>query len=185
MNSFRILAGLLIVAVLAACGGTQSSATDSAADADPTTQATEADPGTADAGSLGDFDLCDVVSSEELSEIAGSEVADTTAAVSGGVYSCNYWDAGGLPIAGSTLATPETGIDPTQMFDANVGAEGVEEVDGVGDRAVMTGDENFPVLMVLVGDNLYSLSVLAESLDGPGKREATIEMARLSADRIP
>lgn len=51
--------------------------------------------------------------------------------------------------------------------------------------AVLTGDESFPILMVMVNGNLYSLSVLAENLDGPGKREATIELARQSVDRLP
>lgn len=130
------------------------------------------------------YNLCDAISVEEVSQIAGVAVAESTSADSGGVLSCNYISADGA-VAGTTLATAASGVDPVQLFDANRGAEGAVEVPGLGDGAVMTGDEDFPILMVKANGNLYSLSVLADNLDGPGKREATIELARRSVDRLP
>ena len=188
MSASRFLLTLLtvvIAATLAACGGTPASTTAAGVPDEEPTAAPPADGGDTDTGSLGDFDLCSVLSIDEVAEITDAQVADTTTAAANGVYSCNYNTAEGMPAAGSTLATSEAGVDPSEMFEANRDAEGTEPIDGIGDGAVMTGDEDFPILMVLVGDNLYSLSVLAENLDGPGKREATIEMARRSADRLP
>lgn len=96
-----------------------------------------------------------------------------------------YNTADGTPVAGNTYTSGNAAIDPSQMFEANVVGEGAEEISGIGDRAVLVGDENFPILMALKGGALYSISVLADNLDGEGKRQVTIDLARVSVDRLP
>jgi hypothetical protein len=138
-----------------------------------------------DGGSASGFDLCDALSPEEVSEITGVEVVDTTSANSNGVLSCNYNGEDEVPVAGTTLATSESGVNPQQLFDANEGAEGSEQISGIGDEAWLTGSDDFPILMVMKNGNMYSLSVIADELDADAKREATLEIARRSVDRLP
>lgn len=184
----RVLAlGLIAVVpllVLAACGGEDAPSAEAPTSVGGAESAEAAPDAGGDTGDGGDIDLCAVLTLDDVSEATGVEVTGSTSAFNSGIYSCNYNTADG-PVAGNTLATPEAGIDPAQMFDANNSADGAEEVPDMGDGAVMTGDDNFPILMVLVGDNLYSVSVLAGNLDSEGKRQATIDLARLSVDRLP
>jgi hypothetical protein len=187
-----IIGGLVPLALaLSACGGspadpsadrpsvaaTPATAGDSAGASAPT-GSTDGGGGTSGGG-----DLCGALTMDEVSEATGVEVTSTTPADLQGVLSCNYNDASGAPVAGTTLATSAGGVGAVDMFNANE-AEG-QPVSGIGDRAVMTGDDNFPILMVLVDDRLYSLSVLADTLDAAGKWAATEELARLSVDRLP
>lgn len=176
---------VLLVIGLAACGG-GTSATDGATATDDTGQPTEAPAtdGGGGGGTGGAVDLCAVLTIEEVSAAAGVEVSEAVGANLGdGQSSCNYNTADGLAVAGHTFTTPESGVSPGDMFDANA-AEG-ESVDGVGDDAVMTGDDNFPILFVKAGDSLYGISVLAENLDPEGKRQASIDLAKLAVDRLP
>lgn len=184
-------AAVLALLMLAGCGASTSSPTadsDSSSQTDAPEDASEttapADGGDDEGSATDGYDLCEAVTEDEVSEITGAEVTDSTFADLDGVLSCNY-NTVDTAVAGTTLATSASGIDPRSMYDAYRDAEGVEEISGLGDGAVMTGDEDFPILMVLANGNLYSLSVLADNLDGPGKREATIEMARRSIDRLP
>ena len=187
MKTLKLCLPMALLVALAACSSPAAppaDATDAGGDAAATTSP-ETDGG--DGGNGADasgYDLCDAISEDEVSTVTGAEVVDSMSADLNGVLSCNYNAADGA-VAGTTLTTSESGIDPQQFFEANRDAEGAEEVSGLGDGAVMTGDENFPILMVMVNGNLYSLSVLAENLDGPGKRDATIELAELSVDRLP
>jgi hypothetical protein len=187
MKTIRLGLPLALLVALAACASPASAPADptDADDGGAATEAPETDGGDGgDGGDVSGYDLCDAISEEEVSEITGAEVTDSTSASSSGVLSCNY-NSATTAVAGTTLTTPETGLDPQDFFDANREGEGVEEVPDLGDAAVMTGDDDFPILMVMVNGNLYNLSVLADNLDGPGKREATIELARLSVDRLP
>lgn len=180
--------GLIIAIIaLAACSSPAAAPTDAPDDGDDTATTapeTDAGDGGGDGADASGYDLCDAASEDEVSQIAGVEVVGSTSASTGGILSCNYNAADG-GVAGMTLATSDSGVDPQQMFDANLQGEGVEEIPDLGDGAVLTGDENFPILMVMVSGNLSSFTVLAENLDGPGKRDATIELARLSVDRLP
>lgn len=192
----RTITGTLLLAALAlaACGGgatgtdepTSSAATgadnSAGASAQPPSAAASAG-GENGGGTSGGGDLCAVLSVDEVAEVTGVEVASTTPADLQGVLSCNYNGPDGMAVAGLTLATSAGGVDVVDLFEAN--AADFEAVSGIGDRAVMAGDENFPILMVLVDDRLYSLSVIAEALDGPAKRAATEELARRSIDRLP
>ena len=184
----RLPVAITAVALLAlvACGG----AATSNAGGDGGSDATEAPDAGGDGGNGGGagegFDLCATLTLDEVSDAAGVEATDTTGVnLTQGQASCNYNSADGAPIAGHTYTTELSGVDPSEMFDANFMGEGAEEVSGVGDRAVMVGDDNFPLLWVLKGDNLYALSVLAPNLDGAGKREATIELAKIAVGRLP
>jgi hypothetical protein len=184
MKALKLGLPLALIMAMTACSAPAAAPTDAPDDGnDPTASA----PGSEDGGDGADasgYDLCDAISEDEVSATTGADVTESTSADLGGVLSCNYNTSDGA-VAGTTLATSASGIDPRTMFDANQGAEGTEEIPDLGDGAVLTGDEDFPILMVMVNGNLYSLSVLAENLDGPGKREATIELARLSVDRLP
>lgn len=172
----------MVLLILAACGGaaTGSSAAQSAEGA-----ATAAPDGGDGGGTEGSFDLCSVLSTDEVGEAVDLEVTEATSANSSGVLSCNYLTADGAPIAGTTLTTPEAGVDASAMYDANVGAAGAEEISGVGDRSVLVGSDSFPILFALKGDSLYALSVLADNLDAAGKRQAAIDLATLSVARLP
>jgi Protein of unknown function (DUF3558) len=183
MQTSRIAAWLALIVILAACASPAATSTDTtdADDGGAATPTADADDGGGDASG---YDLCDAISEDEVSEATGAAVTETTTANLNGVLSCNYLSADAA-IAGTTLATAEAGVDPQTIFDANAGAEGAEDIPDLGDDAVLVGDEDFPILMVMVNGNVYSLSVLADNLDGPGKREATIELARLSVDRLP
>ncbi|MEP7082105.1 MAG: DUF3558 family protein [Chloroflexota bacterium] len=172
---------------LVACGG---AGTDGGAAGGGESDAAE----TPDAGGNGGggggaadgFDLCATLTLDEVSDAAGVEATDAQGVnLTQGQASCNYNGEGGLGIAGHTYTTGLSGVDPTQMFDANLEAAGAERIDGVGDGAVFIGDDNFPILWVLKGDGLYAMTVLASNLDAAGKREATIELARIAVDRLP
>ena len=174
----------LSLLILVACGGASTPATDGAGGDDGSDATAAPDAG---GGGGGDgLDLCATLTLDEVSDAAGVEATDAVGANLGdGQASCNYNSADGLAIAGHTYTTAVAGIDPSQMFDVNLEAVGAEEVDGVGDRAVMVGDDNVPILWVLKGDSLYAMSVLAQNLDGAGKREASIELARIAVERLP
>jgi hypothetical protein len=190
------IGSLLLVALsLAACGGggttteqpqaSNASGDDgtgpSSAPVSAAATATDGDGGESAGGTGGD--LCSVLSNDEVAEITGVEVTTATAADLQGVLSCNYNGPDGVAVAGITLATSAAGVSVGDLFEAN--AAEAEPVSGIGDRAVIAGDEDFPILMVLVGDRLYSLSVIADELDGAAKRSATEELARQSVDRLP
>lgn len=168
----------VLLLVLAACGG--STATGGA-----DTNGGGEEPAGADGGGDGSgVDVCAVLSLEEVSNATGVEVTDATGFDSNEVSSCNWSDASGAPVFGTTYTRGNEAINPEQMLDANAGGAG-EEIPDVGDRAVLAGDDDFPILLVLKGGALYSLSVITDELDAQGKRDATIELARLSADRLP
>lgn len=182
-------AALLGVLMLAGCGSsapatTQDTDAPTRTDAPATTTETSA-PATGDGGGevAGNVDLCAVLTLAEVSAAAGVEAVGATSANAMEVSSCNYNAADGKPVAGNTYTRGNEAIDPTQMLEANAG-EG-EEIPDLGDRAVLVGDDDFPILMVLKGGALYSISVLADGLDAAGKRQATIDLARLSLDRLP
>ena len=167
---------------LAACGG---AGTDGGAAGGGDSDAAEA-PDAGGGGGGDGFDLCATLTLDEVSDAAGVEATEQQGVnLTQGQASCNYNGDDGIAIAGHTYTTVASGIDPSQMFDANLEAAGAEEVDGVGDRAVMVGSEDFPILWVVKGDSLYAMSVLADNLDAAGKREATIELARIAVDRLP
>lgn len=188
MTTRKLVPLLAALLVLAACSAPAASPSTTQADGDTPEMASAspatANPGESQGGTGMGFDLCDAISADEVSEVAGTEVTDVTPADLGGVLSCNYL-ADDAAVAGTTLATSDSGVNPVDLFNANRDAEGNEDVQDLGDDAVLTGDEDFPILMVLVNGNLYSISVLADGLDGAGKREATIALARLSVDRLP
>lgn len=179
---------LALMLVLAACGGSAASQSQAdqggGASQDPAGASASADSG---GSSGGGGDLCSAATLEEVAEITGADVVDSTSADLSGVLSCNYNTADGTPVAGTTLTTGGVDgvIDPQAMFDGYLDATDAEEIPGLGDGAVMTGSDEFPILAVMVDGHMYSLSVLADNLDGPGKREATIELARLTIDRLP
>lgn len=179
----RLPVAITAVALLAlvACGG---AATDGGAGGGESEGVEAPDAG---GGGGGDgLDLCATLTLDEVSDAAGVEATDMLGAnVAEGQASCNYNGADGIAIAGHTYTTSIAGIDPTQMFEANLEGAGAEEIDGVGDRAVMVGDDSFPILWVLKGDSLYAMSVLASNLDAAGKREATIELAKIAVGRLP
>lgn len=179
-----ITAALLLLAIaVAACGGGTAPTDDTAEPTDDAVQTPTAAPA-GDGGGDGDVDLCALVTLEEISEITGVEVTDAQGANTGGVASCNWMTADGGPAAGTTWTRGNDAIDPDAMLDANAGAEGTEEISGIGERAVMTGDDNFPILLVLKGGALYSVSVLSGEA-GAGNRDATIELARQTVDDLP
>ena len=181
---------ILVMALLAlaACGG---AATDTGNDVgnDGESNATAAPEtgGNDGGGGTGDgVDLCATLTLDEVSDAAGVEATEQQGANLGtGQASCNYNGADGLAIAGHTYTTALSGVDPLQMFDANLEAAGAEEIDGIGERAVLVGSEDFPILWVVKNDALYAMSVLASNLDAEGKREATVELARKAVDRLP
>lgn len=189
-HQIRAVLAFVVVLVLASCGGGTAATSDDAGDASAAASIGAAsaapDAGDGDDGNAsgGDVDLCAVLTLEEVSEAAGVEVTEATSASVAEVSSCNFNTADGLPVAGNTYTRGNEALDPEQMFEANLGDVG-EEIPGLGDRAVLTGDENFPIVMVLKGGALYSISVLADNLDAEGKRQASIDLARLSVDRLP
>jgi hypothetical protein len=178
--SRRLPLALTAVALLAlvACGGagTDGGGGESAA----------AEAGGGGGGGGEGFDLCATLTLDEVSDAAGVEATEAQGVnLTQGQASCNYNSADGGAVAGHTYTTAAVGFSPSQMFEGNLEMAGAEEIDGVGDRAVLVGDDNFPILWVLKNDALYAMSVLAQNLDGDGKREATIELARKAVDRLP
>lgn len=172
----------LLLLVLAACGG--GGATGGGAQ-DGGSESAAAGGGGDGGGSDGGVDLCAVLTLEEVSAAAGVEVVEGQGVSSNEVSSCNWNTADGTPVAGNTYTRGNEALDPEQMLDANLSGDGAEEIPGLGDRAVIVGDETFPIVMVLKNGALYSLSVLADNLDGEGKRQASIDLARASVDRLP
>ena len=169
----------LLLLLMAACGGGAAPGGDTGDDGSESSAAEPANGGGGDGG----IDLCAVLSLDEVSEAAGVEVVEGQGFNSNDVSSCNWNTEDGTPVAGNTYTRGNEAIDPAQMLEANLG-EG-EEISGLGDRAVLVGDETFPIVMVLKNGALYSISVLADNLDGEGKRQASIDLARASVDRLP
>lgn len=177
------MAGLVL---LAACstGGGQAGEDPDAGDAAITTPAPAASAGGGEDTESGDFDLCAVLTLEEINAATGAQATATDGVSLGaGQYSCNYNGDDQVAVAGHTFTTTESGVSPVQMFDANA-VEGVR-VSGVGDDAVMVGDDDFPMLWALVDGDLYALTVIADNLDGDGKRRAIEELARIAVGRLP
>lgn len=172
----------LLLLVLAACGGSTATGGDDAQDGG--TESSAAPAGGGGDGGDGGVDLCAVLTLDEVSAAAGVEVVEGEGLNSNDVSSCNWNTADGTPVAGNTYTRGNEAIDPEQMIEANLG-DAAEEISGLGERAVLVGDENFPIVMVLKNGALYSISVLADNLDGEGKRQASIDLARASVDRLP
>jgi hypothetical protein len=179
--------GLLIAALaaLAACsGGAAPAADEDPTEAPAATGAEGNDEGNANEGASGDFDLCATLTTDEISAATRVDGIETLGANLGtGQYSCNYNSTDGLAVAGHTFTTTDSGISPQQMFDANA-ADG-EDVSGVGDAATMVGDDDFPMLWVSVEDDLYAITVIADSLSPDEKRAAAIELAKIAIGRLP
>jgi hypothetical protein len=179
-----VVVAAVALLTLAACGG---AGTDGGGAGGGESDAAEAPDAGGGGGGAGDgFDLCATLTLDEVSDAAGVEATDQTGVnLTQGQASCNYNGEDGVAIAGHTYTTTDSGIDPSQMFEGNLDIEGAEEIDGIGDRAVLAGSEDFPILWVIKGDSLYAMSVLADNLDAAGKREATIELARIAVGRLP
>lgn len=191
-HTIRLGLPMIVVLALVACGGGTAGDAPASIGSDGSSGAQQegsaAAPGAggsdeADGDGEG-IDLCAVLSTEEVGEATGVEVTEATSAEAVDVSSCNYNSADGLPVAGTTYTRGNEAIDPEQMLEANAGGGG-EEISDLGDRAVLVGDENFPIVMVLKGGALYSLSVISDELDAEAKRQASIDLARLSVDRLP
>lgn len=192
-SSRAIVLALAATVGIAACGGATPSGAATSDPAAPSSAAPDASPSAAvsspstDAGDPSTTtDLCAAITTEEVSTATGAEVAEAQAGDAlEGLFACNYVDGAGTPIAGTTLTTSDYQMSPTEFFEANRKAEGAQEISGVGDAAVLQGDETFPILFVLVGDDLLAVSVLAGDLDADGKRQASIDLARIAVDRLP
>lgn len=193
MHRTHLLALFFGAAVaLGGCGGaatvTPGAATAGAPSAPPQGQASAVLPpsqGTS-GGGMGDAEICGLVTLAEVTGAVGVSAMSTQATPpSGGQSACNYFDANGVPVFGHVLTTPNEFIVPGQLFDGFV-ASG-EAVPGVGDRAVwvaVPGTE-LGTLYVMVGESLYSASVLDTQPDtAEHRRTGAIELAKQAVGRL-
>ena len=172
MTDFRRLNPMLAIMValtLAACGGggggTATTAptdagsaattgpTEAATDAPPTDAPATAAPATnAPAGGGGVADVCGLVTAEELASIL--DVSSVVLTVfQGPPDTCDIQSGDGAPLAATVLVTGGAQF----MFEAWASGSGVENVPGLGDRAVYVPDS--ALLVIQKGDSVMSIAV--------------------------
>ena len=86
--------------------------------------------------------------------------------------SCRCWDGSPIP--------PQTAYDTF--------TSGGEAISGIGDRAVwaLLGESEMGQLYVMVGENMYTVAVMASAPDtAEHRKSATIELAKLAIPRLP
>jgi hypothetical protein len=180
---------LLLPLVIAACGGA-SSATTAPANATPEATAMPlptADTGGGNGSGGGTTAMCDALTKDEVAASAGVEVTGTLSTEPGdGSSACTYSGADNTPVAAHTLITPGSPIPPLTAYDTFT--SGGEAVAGIGDRAVwaMLGESEMGQLYVMVGEDLYTVAVMASAPDTAEHRKAaSIELAKLAIPRLP
>jgi hypothetical protein len=173
MRKRHALALLITVATfaVAGCGSGDDAGSDgdTASSGSPTTTAAasgEADgespdgaPGGA-ATELPDVDACELLSTEQVTEVLGEDVNAPEPSVTPTSIGCAWFSAAGRPGDGVTLT-----VLPAAVFDTTLsggGADGytLESVDGLGEKAYFltpTASGENPVLSVKDGDTSFTI----------------------------
>jgi hypothetical protein len=144
-------------------------------------------PGATSPGGGAAIKACDLLTVAELTTATGVAgiVATETDAIAG-QFSCAYVAADGTPVAEDTVITPASPISPTKTYDGF--AAGAETLSGIGDRAIWAAlpGTDAGSLYTMVGDNLFTLSILTTTPDTPAQRKTvTLDMGKVAASRLP
>ena len=181
---------LLVPFLVAACSS-GGAGTQPPSAVQPTALATGAGassgPGTTSSTGGAAVKACDLLTPAELSAATGVAgiVATETDAIAG-QFSCSYVGADDVPVAEDTVITPASPISPTKTYDAF--APGAETLTGIGDRAIWAALPGTDVgsLYTMVGDTLFTLSVLTTTPDTPAQRKTVmLDLGKLAASRLP
>jgi len=144
-------------------------------------------PGTTSTAGGATIRACDLITVAELQAATGvaSIIATETDAIAG-QFSCGYAAADGTPVAEDTVITPASPISPSKTYDAF--GPGAETLPGIGDRAIWAALPGTDVgsLYTMVGDNLFTLSVLTTTPDTPAQRKTVmLDLGKVAASRLP
>jgi hypothetical protein len=193
------IAGVALLALLAAaCGGgddddddgggqtSAPAATQSQSNGDQTDGATDEPTETADGGDDDDggdglgFDVCGLLTEDEAEAVLGKPVTSEPQDFDP-FFECSYqteeFDSISVSLTERDLGEPLYNLDLDEENDP-------EDVDDVGDEAhYLTG--LLPMLEVLEGDWYFSVSVTATDLEDEATKEASIEVGKKVADRLP
>jgi hypothetical protein len=185
------LRALLLPLLLAACSNGGSHGTQPTSATQPTAVATGAGttsgPGATSSTGGAAVKACDLLTVAELKAATGvaAIVATETDAIAG-QFSCGYTAADGTPVAEDTVITPASPISPSKTYDGF--APGAETLTGIGDRAIWAALPGTDVgsLYTMVGDDLFTLSVLTATPDTPEQRKGVmLDLGKLAASRLP
>ena len=131
--------------------------------------------------------MCDVLTLADVKTATGVDAGQATETDAiAGQFSCAYTASDGTPVAEDTLITPASPISPTQTYEGF--AAGAETVPGIGDRAIWAAlpGTDAGSLYAMVGDSLFTLSVLTTAPDTAEERKAvTLELGQVAASRLP
>lgn len=173
-----VLSALML---LSACGGGDDD--DDRGDSEPTaTEEQDGDSGGDDEPAPdegdGDFDVCALMTEEEVADIIGFDTTSSSSNDFDPFFGCKYdFDSGNVSI--SVYRDDREVVEAFYELTADA-----EQVDGVGDRAQYT--ELFDQLEVLDGN--YDITVSVFSFDGESEvdtLELDKELAQLLLDRLP
>ncbi|MDA0353145.1 MAG: DUF3558 family protein [Chloroflexi bacterium] len=173
----RLVALVATVALLAACGGGDDSG-DS--DASPEAQTTAASGATVAATEVASADadrgeVCALLTDDEVTELLGSSATTVEQSVSGPFVACQ-WANETLPIQLLQIGTYDFDVD-SEFFRETAGsfATELEEVPGLGDEAVWTGDQ----LFIRQGELMISIIQ-----SNGGGRDQAVAAAELAVPRL-
>lgn len=188
------LAGALSALLLvAACGGGDDDDDDSSgsgATATATATASESGggestdeptetPGNGGGSSGLGFDVCDLLTPQEIEDVTGIAAKDGVDQTLATFYACS-WEGDGFDAVDVTVLSRDDGGEDLYEFNN----DDAEMIDGLGDRAQYLGGI-LPSLEVLTGDYYISVSVNALELEDDQAKEDSIELARAAIDRLP
>ena len=187
------LRAVLLPLLLAACSNGGSGGPQPTSGGAPTALATAGGavgstvPGSTSSTDGATVKACDLITVAELQAATGvaSIIATETDAIAG-QFSCGYAAADGTPVAEDTVITPASPISPSKTYDAF--GPGAETLPGIGDRAIWAALPGTDVgsLYTMVGDNLFTLSVLTTTPDTPAQRKTVmLDLGKVAASRLP
>lgn len=181
------LATIVLLTLILSCGGDDDadSVDDSGGEptAEATTDSTSDDSGDddGDGGSSGgdDLDVCSLITEGEASEALGEKITSTEPTTFPPLYSCTYDSENGV-----ITLTVVTGTREEVEAIYEVGTEGYEQVDGVGEKAHWSGSPA-DTLEVLEGDYNVSISVFSLGEEELDYKQLSIDLAGSALDRLP
>ncbi len=176
-----ILATIVLLTLILSCGGGGGDDADDSGDdsgGEPTAEATK-DSTSDDSGDDDDLDVCSLITADEASEALGEKITSTEPTTFPPLYSCAYDSENGVIILTVVTGTRE---EVEEIYE--VGTEGYEKVDGVGEKAHWSGSPA-DALEVLEGDYNVRISVFSLGEEELDYKQLSIELAGSALDRLP
>lgn len=190
VSRLTIALSLMLLLVLAACGGQPASApsddaaTDQAEPTDgPSDDGGTTDGGTTDGGGEGDANSYCLNTVDEVASALGVEVASADGIANAGLGGgCMYNGPDGMPVMAISVVDNEAAAD---AFEGYRQYEGAEEVSGIGDAALFLPMNEMIGIAFMKGDVVASIGPTVQlDLSDDALRAAVEELARRAADGL-